>query len=518
MVMKYFLILILIPVFLNSQLSFAQNVPAHDSVRTEKFENGVISAEHLFLHGELIQSRFFDTEARFKSWYRYEHPTQENIIITEISTDSDSFGQIFKKKEWTHLNAQRQVTPDSVLVKEWHYSKSIPTTFQYLARFEIQKPFRIIQKDYFNSEGLLTSSLNFEYEGDQIKPTAFIEKNPLSQILSQFSLYEKYSPAETLKNRGYSNSEIQRLIQKQNEPGKFLIAIIDSGFDYNHEALITKWWNNPSDPRDGIDNDHNGWVDDNFGWDQVQDVGLPTESSTDLTEDIRPLSHGTHVADLAIHDLEGAALIGFAGDYTQADYLKKISAFIKKHQVKIINLSLGFPGDLKDRFGLNQGIRALSEMIEQNPDSLFVVAAGNEESNLDEYKNRQYPASFNFPNLLKVGALNASQFSQLNPETAQMVSFSNYGLKSVDVLAPGVKLSAASLGGGLIEYDGTSGSSPIAVNLAARLWMAYPQLKAVQVRSLLIESAQKTSPPSPVLSGGYLDLAAALQKAKILFH
>ena len=66
-----------------------------------------------------------------------------------------------------------------------------------------------------------------------------------------------------------------------------IVAIHDTGIDYNHEDLIDNMWINPGEsPGDGIDNDGNGYVDDVYGWDAVNLDGDPFDGH----------SHGTHVA------------------------------------------------------------------------------------------------------------------------------------------------------------------------------------------------------------------------------
>lgn len=46
-----------------------------------------------------------------------------------------------------------------------------------------------------------------------------------------------------------------------------LVAVIDSGVDTLHEDLKGILWNNPKEiPGNGIDDDHNGYIDDVYGW------------------------------------------------------------------------------------------------------------------------------------------------------------------------------------------------------------------------------------------------------------
>lgn len=53
-----------------------------------------------------------------------------------------------------------------------------------------------------------------------------------------------------------------------------VVAIIDSGCDLNHPDLSPKKWINTGEIcGDGIDNDHNGYIDDCYGWVSVDDIG-----------------------------------------------------------------------------------------------------------------------------------------------------------------------------------------------------------------------------------------------------
>lgn len=506
-----------------SRVLFAILILGHSSVFAafevvkNKFDNGVVANEAYYRDGQLVEHRFYNTQGVFMTWVRYKYPEAGHVIKALLSTEKESFGQIKNQEEWIGLDEKNSEKEGAIRLKKWVYTDEVPYRLQYVEHYDRAKKYRVIQKDYRDESDKLISSIFLSYDGDAEKPYKFVEKDAQGRVISQFSMYEPYDLEGVLQKNGKSAAEIAVLKKLRENPNKFLIAIIDSGFDYNHVELVTKWWNNPLDPVDGKDNDGNGWVDDNFGWEQVKNVGLPTESSTAMDRDERPLSHGTHVAHIAIRGLDNAALVGFAGDYTQASYINKVSEFIKKHHVRVVNMSIGLPHDNKDLLGLRDAIKAYGKMIDENPDTLFVVASGNSEQDLDDMKNRQYPASFTQANVLKVGALDASDYSTVTPQNAKMAYFSNYGLKNVDVLVPGMKVVAASLGGGLIAHSGTSMATPLMVNMVARLWSELPHLKAAEVRDLFIRTAQVMTPRAPVLSGGYADLPAALMQGKLEF-
>jgi subtilisin family serine protease len=66
-----------------------------------------------------------------------------------------------------------------------------------------------------------------------------------------------------------------------------VVAVIDTGVDYNHPDLATNMWRNPGEtPGDRIDNDGNGFIDDVYGWDFFNNDADPMDDH----------SHGTHCA------------------------------------------------------------------------------------------------------------------------------------------------------------------------------------------------------------------------------
>ena len=66
-----------------------------------------------------------------------------------------------------------------------------------------------------------------------------------------------------------------------------VVAVIDSGIDYQHPDLAANVWANPGEiAGDGVDNDRNGFVDDVHGWDFANRDADPMDDD----------GHGTHVA------------------------------------------------------------------------------------------------------------------------------------------------------------------------------------------------------------------------------
>src|SRR5262245_19984161 len=80
---------------------------------------------------------------------------------------------------------------------------------------------------------------------------------------------------------------------------------------------------------------------------------------------------------------------------------------------------------------------------------VFVAAAGNSSSNNDSIPS--YPASYNVANVIAVAATDSKD---------ALSGFSNYGVNTVDIAAPGVSIASTYSNGGYVYLDGTSMATP----------------------------------------------------------
>ncbi len=214
-----------------------------------------------------------------------------------------------------------------------------------------------------------------------------------------------------------------------------VVAVIDSGIMYNHEDLASSMWQNPGEiPGNGIDDDNNGYPDDIYGWNVLDENGQTFETTLDADgyyED----AHGTHVAGtIAAAGNNGVGIIGvapgtqimslkFFGSNSLSGYTSEAIQAIEyatDNGADIINASWGSYG--KDR--------ALELAINAFP-GIFVAAAGNDGVNSDRL--RHYPSSYAAANIVSVASMDNLDYS-----TSTLLSyFSNYGTKNVDIAAPG---------------------------------------------------------------------------------
>ncbi|HUP74942.1 MAG TPA: S8 family serine peptidase [Acidimicrobiales bacterium] len=219
-----------------------------------------------------------------------------------------------------------------------------------------------------------------------------------------------------------------------------VVAVIDSGIAYDHPDLAANMWTNPGESgggreNNGIDDDGNGYVDDYRGWDVV---GASRASATDSDNDPRDIhGHGTHVAGIigAVGD-NGIGVAGVAwhvrlmpvrvfdeeGVGTSADIAEGF-AYAGKMGARIANYS-GGGSTLSE---------AVHDAIESYPNTLYVVAAGNDGQDLDSDSDNHntYPCELPLANIVCVGA---------TTQTDALAGFSNYSDKHVDLAAPGTNI------------------------------------------------------------------------------
>jgi len=204
-----------------------------------------------------------------------------------------------------------------------------------------------------------------------------------------------------------------------------VVAVIDSGVNYNQEDLAANMWNGgPSFP--------------NHGYDYVDNDNDPMDLK----------GHGTHVAGIigaAGNNATGTTgvcwkasimavrVLDATGRGTTASIIQGVN-FAVTHGAKVINMSLGGNGALDLAYS-----NAITSA--QISDVVVVVAAGNETSNNDV--TAVYPCNFTQPNLICVAALD---------QNYALASFSNFGATSVDVGAPGTNI--------LSSYAGTTTTTP----------------------------------------------------------
>jgi subtilisin family serine protease len=218
-----------------------------------------------------------------------------------------------------------------------------------------------------------------------------------------------------------------------------IVAVVDSGVDYNHSDLGPRMWSNTAEiAGNGIDDDGNGFIDDIYGYDFVNKDSDPIDDN----------GHGTHCSGIIAADpnngidisglchstkIMGLKFLGSDGTGSTADAVEALY-YATDNGADVMSNSWGgsnFSQTMQDaiNYGYSQGV-------------IMLASAGNDNSS-----SIYYPACYD--HIVSVAAVDSSDLK---------ASFSNYG-SWVDVSAPGVNILSLRAQGTDI-YLGSIGYTP----------------------------------------------------------
>ncbi len=289
---------------------------------------------------------------------------------------------------------------------------------------------------------------------------------------------------------GVTASKIQKAWSITQGSKNVVVAVIDTGIDANHPDLKPNLWKAPM-------------KGSTFGWDFVTRQANPSDSH----------GHGTHIAGIigAIANLKtGTAGVAQSvqimpiryysetspGSVNLANTIKALHYAID-NGAKIINYSGGGPEYSEEEF------QAMKKAEQRGV--LIVAAAGNEHQNTDLEENRYYPAAYEqkgLKNIISVASIDSD---------GRLLQSSNYGLKSVDIAAPGEGILSTVPGGKYGKLTGTSQATAFVSGVAALILSKQPSLTPIQVKEVIMKSASvSTHLRGKVAASGSLDAVKAL--------
>jgi len=291
-----------------------------------------------------------------------------------------------------------------------------------------------------------------------------------------------------------------------------IVAVLDTGVDIDHPDLKNNVWFNKDEIKgDGIDNDHNGYIDDINGWDFINNVPNP-KPKFDEAFDSNGIHHGTLIAGIIAgtgDNSAGTAGIAFKSKIMSLRVLNSEGSGTVEHViqavkyavdngVKVINLS--FVGTNKSYF--------LSEALKNAwQRGVIIVAAGGNETTGEPVNLNNTP---NYPVCLDEDDENFIIGVAAVDSADKKASFSNYGSKCIDISAPGTRIYGPLVYN--LNYDnfkeyyggywsGTSIAAPVVSGLAALVWSINPLLTQKQVQDFIISQADNIDSLNPGLVG-----------------
>ncbi|MBP9675052.1 MAG: S8 family serine peptidase [Bacteriovoracaceae bacterium] len=282
----------------------------------------------------------------------------------------------------------------------------------------------------------------------------------------------------------------------------------------------------------GIDPEHT-FIKDNLYFPQgsvnAKQFGFDFSSTQASTTPLDDHGHGTNVAGIIksiFPEVRMIPLKYFSPKSSPESVFSAALAALEKAVdlgVDVINYSGGGPG-----MSLAE-LKILKKA--QDKGIIIVAAAGNEHSDIDDSSKAYFPASYHLPNIITVGAYDSSM--------AKLYA-SNWGKKTVDIMAPGKNILSAFTSLGMnpnrnllaernVAYvknnldgktssqmmSGTSQATAFVTGVVALLKAQHPHLGYQQIREIILESAKKENTFSDLcISGGRLDAGKAMELAK----
>jgi len=378
-----------------------------------------------------------------------------------------------------------------------------------------------------NVENLNIKSAKIDYENDpnvdhiEFNVVYYLQNidDPLYDKMWNLNNIEQeyYGFYEPIPGNYDSDIDFPESLNLSLEGEDILIAVIDTGIDYNHEELLGEVWKNVDEiPNNQIDDDNNSYVDDFFGYDFYN-------SDSDPMDDY---GHGTHVAGTIAAKQNNKGISGICNKCK----VMAVKGYFTMYQSEVMEIFL---------YLVENGVKVTSNSYgckyhENNPDCnstfyqdvinemhdvfgmIHVAAAGNDGNAPPPFSQvYNYPASFD--NVISVAATNNEDLK---------ADFSTYN-DMVDISAPGVDIYSlrandTDLNGNLGDpfthiinelgqqddngkyyiLSGTSMATPHVAGAVGLIWSKFPNLNNTEIEVILLSSIDDIYEINP----GYEDM------------
>lgn len=408
-------------------------------------------------------------------------PTPARTLLVKLA-ESPSLSKMSADK------AQTGVAEVDGLLRQWHVRQLRP----------LFQPEGVRQNDVTSLLSWIVVDIPDETEAS-LAMTQLARASGVEVVQENRVLQVSFTPNDSLYQQQYALKKIQAAAAWDIERGsdKVLVAVIDTGIDYNHPDIIENLWINSGEDLNkngrvdgsdfnGVDDDGNGFVDDIRGWDFTDAPNYPAAGDY-LIRDNDPMDehgHGTGVSGLIAastdnrkgvaglaHNCRVMPLRAFnANGYGEEDDAASAILYAVANGARVINMSFGdvFVSNVLDdviKYAYSNGV-------------LLVASSGN--SSTDQI---HYPSGF--AETISVGATD---------ENDALAGYSNFG-PSVDLVAPGSSVLSLDLQNSYRNWSGTSFSAPLVSAAAALLLSNQPDLDVDAVRAKLVNSTDDLGDP-----------------------
>ncbi len=359
---------------------------------------------------------------------------------------------------------------------------------------------RIINAELWSISGITVADAIKRYQNDS--RVEYIEPNYTVSAIRALPNDPNISQLWGLNNTGQTGGTADADIDAAEAwniqtGGKVIIGVIDTGVDWKHEDLAPNIWVNSKEiPNNRIDDDGNGFIDDVRGWDFYNRDNDPMDDN----------GHGTHVSGTIAavgNNGKGVAGVCWSAQIMPLKFLGGGGSGNTSDAVLALEYAMKMGAKLtSNSWGGVEFSKALYDAIAASGKAgmLFIAAAGNDGTNNDN--SHHYPSDYDLDNIIAVAA---------TTHTDAKASFSNFGLITVDLGAPGANIYSALPGNTYGSLSGTSMATPHVAGVAGLIWSQFPAMPHTLVKSRIMVSADPISAlTGSTVSGGRLNAFKAL--------
>ena len=300
-------------------------------------------------------------------------------------------------------------------------------------------------------------------------PDYFIEPHALPDPLPTYYVYQQTALNSVSLPQAWDISVGSSIVK---------VGVLDTGIQANHPGLT-------------------GTV--NVGLSRDFTTGTTNGVAGGLADPYGNNGHGTHVGGIITTNGNAGGVIGASwfGELVSLRVLNTAGWFNNDSTISLVNAIsyagnngipiLNFSGGILSSWNIT-GVTELYFAI-QNYSGLFVASAGNNDGANNDV-NHVYPASWSstLPNLIAVGALDDGN---------NRANFSNQGVVSVDLFAPGTNIYSAYKDFTFGPMSGTSMAAPYVAGVAALVYLLHPYMTGADLKTALKSSVDVL----PELSG-----------------
>lgn len=280
-----------------------------------------------------------------------------------------------------------------------------------------------------------------------------------------------------------------------------VVAVLDTGIDYNDSVFTNKLWVNPLEDLNGngifdfgdingIDDDGNGYIDDVIGYDFINKaVIIQGDTRTPDPDPYDEHRHGTQVASVVLSVAPNTKIMALrthdvSGNSECKDIANAI-VYAVLNGANVINLS---SGEYDDSPLLHTAIKFAFAM-----NCVVVASAGNEGKTTPHFPS-------DYPEVISVGGCDQQQRRIFN-----------YGDR-LTITAPGANIYVATLNNEWTYNNGTSFSAPIVSAVVAMLLEKDVTLTPTDIKGIIQNTAtQVANGWTPEYGAGIVNAYAALQ-------